>query len=495
MIKSIHCKTRIKNNRQKSITLSIIAGLFFCISNTLGQNTTIVFKTKENSKIAISKEIDNAHTSILTDEIKTDAAGNYVYSWDVNDFQFIQCSFYDGGETYFPIKEGGHLTITYKGDHQFEFAGADKAEVEYYRHQRLEQIVHPYLDSLFNFPTEAGIEDFLSFIEKYNSLFSNTLDSLVTENRISLKFSDILKNEFVMFIACTGIDACKTKYLEQSPTKANQFINETLDKIFPMIDSGDILKYSLGRSAVNIYYANKYEHWDEKDKEKLLSRNAWANQLSPNKLGYLIAPQEIQYKLLSLELLDNYENAVTREDSTFIKHISEIRPQNAFLPYIEEKRNALLQSMDTDISGVKYIENTINALEDLSKVDDLNQKVLHIDMWATWCGPCIGEFKHRDKIHKLLVNYKNIIPVYISMDDDSNDTVWKEKTKAFNLNGYHLRANKELVTDISKKLFDGGVIGLPRYILLDKEGNILEKNLSRPSNIDKLKQELDKHFE
>ncbi|MFV0331232.1 MAG: hypothetical protein ACK5KL_15655 [Dysgonomonas sp.] len=75
-----------------------------------------------------------------------------------------------------------------------------------------------------------------------------------------------------------------------------------------------------------------------------------------------------------------------------------------------------------------------------------------------------AEFKHKDKVHELLLD-KDIIPVYISMDEDNKDATWKEKTKAFNLNGYHLRANKELI------------------------------NLPRPSNFDKLKQELDKHFD
>ncbi|MDR1501944.1 MAG: redoxin family protein [Prevotella sp.] len=487
-------KISIGNNRQKLINIVIAFSLFICISNAFSQNTTIVFSTKANVTIGISKEIDNTFTSTLTDEINTDATGKSIYSWNVDDFQFMECTFHDGGKAYFPIKEGSHLTINYKGDGQIEFAGTDKAEAEYYTNDRKKEIVHPYLDLLFSLSPESSFEDFSLLIEKYNSALSNTLDSLVIEGTISPEFSDILKNEFLMFIACTGIDACRTRYLENSPTKANKFINGILDEISPIIDSGDILKYSLGNSALNIYYINKYEHLDEKDKEKLFSKNIWANHLSPNKLGYLIAPEEIQYKLLSLELLGNYKNAVIRGDTTFINHISGIRPENAFLPYIAEKQSELLVSMNTDISGVKYIDNTINALEDLCKVDDLNQKILYIDMWATWCGPCIEEFKHRDKIHKLLLNYKAIIPVYISIDEDRNDTAWKEKTKAFNLNGYHLRANKELVTNINQKLFEGRGIGIPRYILLNKDGNILEKNLPRPSNIDKLKQELDRHF-
>jgi thiol-disulfide isomerase/thioredoxin len=499
-LKSIGCKIHIGSGHLRLRNLTILLALLFSMPNLFSQNTTIVFNAKPNVKIGISKEIDNTFVGTLTDEISTDDTGSCIYSWDVDNFQFIECFFHDGGSTFFPIKEGSHLTITYKGDHQIEFAGADKAEIEFYNSSK--EINRSFMNASFFFPAESDFEDYSLFIEKHYSALSNILDSLTTENVMSPKFSNILKNNFNILIICVATGMYRTRYLENGPTKVNgqdsikveNKINEILDRITPVIDSGDIFKYSSGRSALAIYYTNRYRHLEEKDKKELFSKNSWAKYQSPNKLGYLIAPEEIQYKLLTLELLENYENAVTRGDSTFINHITSIRPENAFLPYILKKRNELLESMNADISGVKYIDNTIDALEDLSKVEAFNQKLLYVDLWATWCGPCIEEFKHRDKLHELLSNYKDIIPVYISIDEDSNDTLWKEKTKAFVLNGYHLRANKKLVTYINEKLYEGKGIGVPRYILLGKDGNILEKNLTHPSNIDILKPELDKHF-
>ena len=499
-LKSIYCKICIGYNRQRLINLTTIGGLFFCISGAFSQNTTIVFNTKANSTIGISKNIDETYTRTLIDQINTDATGSCIYSWDVNDFQFMGCSFYDGWNAFFPIMQGSHLTITYKGEGQFEFAGADKAEVEYYNSRK--EINRSFINSSFSFPAESGFEDYTLFIEKYHSELSKTLDSLLTKDAISPKFSDVLKNDFNILTICIAIDTYRTKYLKNVATEVNKQdsikienkINEILDRISPLIDSGNILKYSSGSYALAIYYTNKYRHLSEKDKEDLFSRKTWANYLKPNKLGYLMVSEEMQYKLLSLELLDNYENAVTKGNSTLFDYISEIRPQNAFIPYLKEKQDELLASINADQNEVKYIENTINTLEDLSKLEAFDQKTLYIDLWATWCGPCIGEFKHKDKIHELLSNYKDIIPVYISIDEDSNDTVWKEKTKSFNLNGYHLRANNKLVTYINEKLYEGRGIGVPRYILLGKDGNILEKDLPRPASIDKLNQELDKHF-
>ncbi len=501
-LKFIKYKIHIDYNRLKSINLAIIGSLFWGVSCVFAQNTTIVFHTKENSKVEISKEIDNTYNNSLTDQINADNTGNCIYSWDVYDFQFIECTFYDGGSLFFPIKEGSHLTVIYKGDFQAEIIGADKTEVEYYRNGYKDIITRPFMISLATLSTESRFEDVLLLIKKYDSLLSKTLDSLVAENKISPRFSKIIKNDFQTFTTCSAIGFYRNRYLEDTATKVNEqdsvkadnMINELLDKISPMIGSGEITKYALNSSILTSFYNSKYRQLNEKKKKELLFTKSWAKYLNSNMLGYLIAPEEIQCKLLALKLLGNYQNAETKGNSEFFNYISEIRPQNAFLPYLKKEKDRLSASINANHGEIKYIQSTINTLKDLSKVGAFDEKVLFIDFWATWCGPCIAEFKYKDMLHELLLSYKDIIPVYISIDEDKNDSLWKEKSKALNINGYHLRANEELLADICEKIYKGGVIGVPQFILLDKNGNILKQNLPWPHDMDKLKQELDKLF-
>lgn len=67
-----------------------------------------------------------------------------------------------------------------------------------------------------------------------------------------------------------------------------------------------------------------------------------------------------------------------------------------------------------------------------------------------------------------------------------------ERCNPANLPGLHLRATEKLTMDILDKIYKNERISIPRYVLLDPEGNVVNDNLSRPSQIEYLKKELDK---
>lgn len=183
----------LKSNskRLSLITFTVLLALGFQSTKICSQNTTIIFDTKANVTIDISKEIDNTFTRTLEDKINTNEAGNCVYRWDVNDYQFVQCSFYDGGKIYFPIKEGSNLTIKYNGDGQVEFAGTDKEEIEFYNSRKESNRL--FMNSSFFFPNESSYKDYTLFIKEQYSALTNSLDSLVSQETISTQFSDIQK--------------------------------------------------------------------------------------------------------------------------------------------------------------------------------------------------------------------------------------------------------------------------------------------------------------
>ncbi|MCD7939793.1 MAG: hypothetical protein LUH50_06765 [Bacteroides intestinalis] len=118
-------------------------------------------------------------------------------------------------------------------------------------------------------------------------------------------------------------------------------------------------------------------------------------------------------------------------------------------------------------------------------------KFLYLDLWASWCMPCRGEFSYKEQVDTLLNTYKNIATVYVSIDKEKQEKAWLNCIKRYKLDGFHLRASPELQQDIQKLIYGTDTYDIPRYILISPTGKILHKNLSRPSNYPGLKKELD----
>lgn len=129
----------------------------------------------------------------------------------------------------------------------------------------------------------------------------------------------------------------------------------------------------------------------------------------------------------------------------------------------------------------------INSLKDC--VQSFKGKKVYVDVWATWCRPCIEEFGHQTQLKELLKSGETEI-LYISLDKENDDAKWKEMIKLYNLEGKHIRANKNLVADLTKIKNQNGIIDVPWYILMDEKGNILKRHAKKPSELEELKKEL-----
>ena len=112
------------------------------------------------------------------------------------------------------------------------------------------------------------------------------------------------------------------------------------------------------------------------------------------------------------------------------------------------------------------------------KLDDLKGKYVYIDVWATWCSPCLGEIPH---LKKLEADYhdKNIAFVSISVDNKNAYDKWKKMVADKELKGYQLYADKSWKSDFIQAY---QIKGIPTFILIDPQGNIVSASAKRPSN-------------
>lgn len=107
-------------------------------------------------------------------------------------------------------------------------------------------------------------------------------------------------------------------------------------------------------------------------------------------------------------------------------------------------------------------------------LSDYAGKWVYIDIWATWCGPCQREIPHLEKLEKEFAK-KPLAFVSISIDTDRD--AWVRQVEKQNMGGEQLHFDgKDTFCDSYK------VTGIPRFILLDPEGRIVDSDMTRPSN-------------
>lgn len=109
-------------------------------------------------------------------------------------------------------------------------------------------------------------------------------------------------------------------------------------------------------------------------------------------------------------------------------------------------------------------------------LSDFKGKVVVVDVWATWCGPCRQELPSLKKLEKEL-HGKDVVFMGVSVDEEKNKQKWLDFVKKEQLQGVQLFAS-----GWSKIAKDYQIKAIPRFMVFDKEGKIVSVDAPRPSN-------------
>ena len=110
----------------------------------------------------------------------------------------------------------------------------------------------------------------------------------------------------------------------------------------------------------------------------------------------------------------------------------------------------------------------------MHKLSDNLGKVVLIDVWATWCKPCLAEQPSLEELEKSFEG-KNV--VFISLSIDTDKAKWKDMIESKKLSGLHLYSNNQ-----GAFLKDYEIESVPRFILFDKNGKTVSFDAARPSD-------------
>ncbi len=144
---------------------------------------------------------------------------------------------------------------------------------------------------------------------------------------------------------------------------------------------------------------------------------------------------------------------------------------------LHEKYDALMRK---DFSNTTSLLSTDN-LEGITEGEQILReliapwkgKVILIDVWGTWCGPCKAALKHSQELYERMKPY-NMFFLYLA--NRSDETSWKNVIKEYNVNGEnvgHVNLPQEQQAAVERFL---NVNQYPSYFLIDREGHLLQVN-------------------
>ena len=185
-------------------------------------------------------------------------------------------------------------------------------------------------------------------------------------------------------------------------------------------------------------------------------------------------------------ILDSYEELKynypeTLYDPVLKEHIDPIRAYHTKLEQPMSDKIIMIENADEYTTWEEMVE-------------PYKGEVLYVDLWATWCGPCKDEFEHKEGLYEFL-DGKPIKILYVSSDKDEAEGKWKEMVNFYGLEGVNMRISQELFWKIWKDMLGSNTAAIPRYIIVDKEGNMIVKEAARPSEGQKLYDQLASYLE
>lgn len=169
-------------------------------------------------------------------------------------------------------------------------------------------------------------------------------------------------------------------------------------------------------------------------------------------------------------------NKYKEEFEPFITSIKTQYYVNEIKKHVLSKEEDLVKTQIGKPAPAFSLQNNEGQIYSLQ---DFRGKVIYLDLWASWCGPCREEIPEFKKLTQKFKNENRIIFIGIAVNDGYEN--WKkalEKDKPTWL---------QLIDNNSNIVWNSYVANsIPRYVLIDKKGNIADFDAPRPSEKEKI---------
>ena len=132
-------------------------------------------------------------------------------------------------------------------------------------------------------------------------------------------------------------------------------------------------------------------------------------------------------------------------------------------------------NLNRSTSNQLQLKDTKGNILNLEKlIQKHNGKLIYIDIWASWCAPCLASIPYAKELKN---QFKDSSFVFLSLSLDENFTYWLNTLRKDGIEEKSYIIENRYVSQFLK---DINLTGIPRYLLYDRKGKLVEKNAPGP---------------
>jgi thiol-disulfide isomerase/thioredoxin len=160
--------------------------------------------------------------------------------------------------------------------------------------------------------------------------------------------------------------------------------------------------------------------------------------------------------------------------------------QSAHAKFLSAVQDPQLRQIVIDYrkAHLNKLAESNRSKENISQSASLNEifqkykgKIIYVDFWASWCGPCRSEMPNADALKNKLAG-NDVVFLYLGYQDQKLN--WLAARKELQIKGEHYLLSTALIKE-ANAIFQ--ITGIPHHAIIDKDGTILDKKAARPSEV------------